>query len=71
MMGYDFYGIFGGMWLGMVFWVPLVVLVIWALARMVWRPCQNDESPLDLLKRRYARGEISEAEFERAKQGLS
>ncbi len=71
MMGYDVYGIFGGMGLGMVLWIPLVALVVWALARLVWRPNQNDELPLDLLKRRYARGEINEAEFERAKHGLA
>jgi putative membrane protein len=73
MMGYDFYGIFGGlgMGLGMILWIPLVGLVVWALARLVWRPNQKDELPLDLLRRRYARGEINDAEFERAKQGLA
>jgi hypothetical protein len=37
MMGYDLYGIFGGMGIGMVLWIPLVALVVWALARLVWR----------------------------------
>lgn len=74
MMGYyGGFGLLGGLGMGvaMILWVVLIGLAIWAVARLFQG--QNRlvlESPLDLLKRRYARGEIGEDEFERAKQKL-
>ena len=74
MMGY--YGGFGlmgglGMGVGMILWVVLITLAIWAVLRLfASQNRQVVESPLETLKQRYARGEISEAEFERVKQTL-
>ena len=74
MMGYyGGFGLLGGLGMGvaMILWVVLIGLAIWTVARLFQG--QNRlvlESPLDLLKRRYARGEIGEDEFERAKQKL-
>lgn len=56
---------------GMVLWVVLIVLVAWALVAFLDnRGKQTEEAPLDILKRRYAKGEISQAEFEQAKRNL-
>jgi putative membrane protein len=78
MMGY--YGGFGvlgglGMGIGMILWVALIAVVIWA-AISFFSPgakgdSRTDESPIEILKRRYARGEISQAEFEQARANLS
>ena len=79
MMGnWSFYGMMG--WLGpfimVVFW-GLLILVLILVARWLWshggakeKP-HTDESPLDILKRRYAQGEIEREEFEQKKRDLT
>ena len=67
----------GGHWFGgivmMLFWV-LVVAGIVALARGLYTrgsgPDSARESPLEILKRRYAKGEIDKAEFEEKRKDL-
>ncbi len=75
MMGYyGGYGLLGGlgMGFGMILWVVLVVLVVWAVASLFsGQRSQPKEEPLEILKRRYARGELSEAEFEQARERLA
>ena len=75
----------GGYWYGMGVFGWLFMLVFWGLIivglvlAMRWLRHQGpggtatgaDETPLDILKRRYARGEISKAEYERMKQDLA
>lgn len=64
----------GGLgWIGMLlFWAALIFLIVvgvrWVLQRE--RTQGPAESPLDILKKRYARGEISKEEFERMKRDL-
>ncbi len=65
-----------GMLLAMVFWLLLIVgavlLVVWALQKFVIGGSGNvEESALDILKKRYARGEISREEYEEKKRDLS
>jgi putative membrane protein len=56
--------------------IPLLVIggIAYALG---WRPqsnqagsAQTEQTPLDLLKARYARGEISRAEYEQMRRDL-
>jgi putative membrane protein len=55
----------------------LIILVLVFLARWLWgsarsRPEEGrPDSPMDLLKRRYASGEIDREEFEQKKRDLS
>jgi len=76
MMGYGFDG--GGLgwiWMlgGLLVMVGFVVLIVWAIAA-VGRGGMSRESqrptPLDILRERYARGEITQQEFEQAKKTL-
>lgn len=66
-----------GMLLMAVFWILVVVgivlLVRWAAdqGRRVPADGPREDSPLDILERRYARGEIDRDEFQRRKQDLS
>ncbi len=79
MMGW--YGGFGGigglggfgMIFGMLFWVGLLALVIWGIGNWasLGSPARHTESALDVLKRRYASGDISRAEFEAARKDLA
>jgi putative membrane protein len=78
MMGNWGYGMMG--WFGpimmLVFW-GLLILVLILLARWLWMTSQKNqgqtksESALDILKRRYASGEIDREEFEQKKKDLS
>lgn len=49
--------------------VLLIALAVWLLRRPR-ADGQGGETALDILKKRYARGEISREEFERMKQDL-
>lgn len=75
MMGY--YGNWGWMgWFGgllmLLFWVAVVLLVVWAV-RALFPSQQRDEGDpaLELLRRRYAAGEVTEAEYMQARRTLT
>lgn len=78
MMGPGMMGNFGWGWLMPIFMVIFWGLVIWgiiALARgTAWSgsadPSNHSESAQEILKRRYARGEINKAEYEEKKKDL-
>lgn len=65
-----------GLWMlvGLALTVGVVVLIVWAVVSVVRGA--NDggrgpqQTPLDILRERYARGEISAEEFEQAKRIL-
>ena len=65
----------GGMWFGWLFWIVIIGLVIFLIVRLTNQKTgsqniQSNENPLDVLKKRYARGEISKEEFENVKKDL-
>ncbi len=57
----------------LLFWILLllgaIVLVKWLLEKEK-RPSEGGESPLEILKKRYAKGEIDREEFEQKKKDL-
>lgn len=63
-------------WLWMIFWAAFLVLLavgLVALIRYFWTkagPSGTSESALDILKKRYARGELTREEFQRAREDL-
>ncbi len=62
---------FGGVWM-VVFWVGLIALIIWGVNRLTRRDdSSRKQSPLDLTKERYAKGEITREEFEKIKKDLT
>ncbi len=77
MMGWGWYGGYGmwpmGFLFMFLFWGLIIVGAV-LLARWLWDHGRSGtgppEAPLDLLKRRYARGEITKEEFDRIKQDL-
>ncbi len=78
MMGPEIMGGFGLMGLMGVFWIVVLGAIIWAVvaaARGTGQSGSSDsagrsDSALEILKRRYARGEINKAEFEEKKKDL-
>lgn len=55
----------------LIFWVVIVFVVV-ALAKLLSgsRGPGEERRPLDILRERYARGEIDDAEFERMRREL-
>ena len=65
-----------GMWLiSSLFWILIiagvVLLVRWLTERNGQGKTSLTESPLDILKKRYAKGEIDKEAFQQMKQDLS
>jgi putative membrane protein len=66
----------GILWMITTFWL-LVLLGLALAVRWLWRagsgikvPTPQEESALEILKKRYARGEIGKEEFEAKKRDL-
>lgn len=76
MMGNGIMGQGMGIWmlLGLIFWIFLIVgivfLLIWVVRKASGRGTEKEESALDILKKRYAKGEISKEEYEEKRRDL-
>ena len=84
MMGWNGYGMMGGYgswfgWggaiIGFIFWVLVIILIVaivrWALKggrHMRW---EGKDSAIEILKERYAKGEIKKEEFEEKMKDLT
>jgi putative membrane protein len=72
MDGYG-YGMSSGMWiLSAIFWILIFVGLV-LLIKYLWEragPKGAQELPLEILKKRFARGEINKEEFEEKKKDL-
>ena len=66
----------GGIWMigGLLLLIGLVILVVWAVNKLSARdrPSSRPSSstPLEILRERFARGEITAEQFEQAKKTL-
>ncbi len=77
-MHWDYWGGQGfGMGFGLLmilFWVGVIAAVVWLISTLVRggtrAPDANDPSAIEVLKRRYAQGEISKEEYEQKKKDL-
>lgn len=78
MMGSGYWGGLSGGWLMVIPMLLIPFLVIWAIVALArgdsWSgdrsAVMHGESALELLRRRYARGDISKQEFEEKRRGL-
>lgn len=69
MMGWDGgWSWFGVLWM-VLFWGGLIALVVWGVRRSS-APQADRGRAMDILKERFARGEIDKQEFEEGKQEL-
>lgn len=68
---------YGGHWFGggfmWIFWIALFLLVVWVVQGSVRKggdSSKDQKSAIDILKERYARGEIDQEEFEQRRKDL-
>lgn len=56
-----------------IFWAVVILAVVYLVKAVVVSPRREGrgETPLDILKRRYARGEITKEEFENMRNDIS
>jgi len=83
MMGYYFgdgfygggMGFFGGFMM-IIFWVAIIFFIVWAVKEVSGRKTDSrggdgtSRTAMDILKERYAKGEIDKAEFEIKRKDL-
>ena len=69
----------GGFWFGWVFWVAIIALIVYLIVNQGNKnrqihlpppPPTQQDSPLDILKKRYAKGEINKEQFEQMKKDI-
>jgi putative membrane protein len=65
----------GNIWFGWFFWILIIALIfvlIWTNTREKnkYIPFDGNETALDILKKRYAKGEITKEQFDQMKKDL-
>ena len=66
-----------GGWGMIIFWIIVVIVIIFLVRWLTGQGrtgvglSEKEESALDILKKKYARGEIDKEEFERKKRDLT
>ena len=68
--GMGWWMVFGSVWV-VVFWAALVWFVVSALNRKSESGQEKEDSPLEIAKRRYARGELSREQYEQIRGVLT
>ena len=65
------WGLGGGIMM-LIFWVVIIILIVWAVKEFSGKKdIESKSSALDILKERYAKGEINKEEFETKKKDLA
>ena len=67
------FGYPGGMIIGLIFWALVisgVFYLIYSLVKRSSKDVREERTPLEILKRRYSKGEIDAEEFARMKNDL-
>jgi len=68
--GWGWWMVFGGIWM-VVFWGSIIALIVWGIGKLTERGSHPDkQTPLEIAKERYARGEITKEQFEQIKKDL-
>ena len=69
-MGTFFWGMgFFGFFFTIIFWAVVILVIYWFIQNVISRQ-KPQKDPLEILKERYAKGEITKEEFESMKKDL-
>jgi putative membrane protein len=66
--GMGWWMVMGWVWF-FIFWGAIIYLFFWAVGRL-GSERRSEDTPLEILKRRYARGEISKEQYEEMRRDL-
>lgn len=61
---------YGGVFMWLLLLVLIGVVIYFVVRGDKWMKKEGDESPLEILKKRYARGEITREEYNKIKKEL-
>lgn len=61
---------FGGVWT-LVFWGAIIGVVVWGISKLSQNNRPPEETPLDIARKRYARGEIDKDQLEDIKRTVA
>jgi len=64
-------GLFGGGLMMLVFWALFIALIVWVVREFGGRNSISSSRAIDILKERYAKGEIGKEEFESKKKDIA
>ncbi|MFA4872999.1 MAG: SHOCT domain-containing protein [Patescibacteria group bacterium] len=67
----NMFGWFMGGVMMLLFWGGVVLLIAWLIREMSGRGQPQGKPALDILKERYAKGEITREEFEKIKKEIN
>ena len=63
-------GWFGGGIMMIVFWILFIYLIVWIVCEVSGKNLKSDGNALNILKERYAKGEITKEQFEAMKKDI-
>lgn len=65
------WGILGGFMM-IIFWIVLISFIVWLVKGAKWKNMEHwhNDSAMNILKERYAKGEINKEEFDAKKKDL-
>lgn len=68
--GMGWWMLFGGIWM-LLFWGAIIWLIVWGVSRLAGGARPAEDEPLEIARRRYARGEITREQYEQLRQDLA
>ena len=68
--GGNMVGWFGGGIMMVVFWAAIILFVVWLAREVSGKNSHSSSNALEILKERYAKGEIDKKEFDEKKKDL-
>jgi len=69
MMGWGGFSLFGAFWM-IIFWIIIAYIVISLFRRHDEKKETKEKTAMDILKDRYAKGEINKKEYEEKKKDI-
>jgi putative membrane protein len=61
---------YGGMFFGGIIWIAIIIAVVWLVITLINKNNINNDT-LEVLRKRYAKGDISKKQYETLKEDLS
>ena len=66
--GYNSWGFWNIIWL--LLWIGIIVLIIWLVYKFIIKREAVSETPINILKKRFVKGEINKKQFEEMKKEI-